>query len=117
MHSIGIPIAQTGDRDKRGDCAGWPWSRVSPRSRMEGRHRMNERGWNEHAYRRLIDAETHARRGPPMTAPLRIRRLAFMSADGGADLTALHARMAAIAGVVAEGPAWARQLEFERNGH
>lgn len=78
---------------------------------------MSERGWNEHAYRRLIDAETHARPVPPMTAPLRIRRLAFMSADGGADLRALHARMAAIAGIAAEGPAWARQLEFERNGH
>jgi uncharacterized membrane-anchored protein len=78
---------------------------------------MSERSWNEHAYRRLIDAETHARPVPPMTAPLRIRRLAFMSADGGADLRALHAQMAGLAGVVAEGPTWARQLEFERDGH
>lgn len=78
---------------------------------------MSERSWNEHAYRRLIDAETHARPVPPMTAPLRIRRLAFMSADGGADLRALHGQMAGIAGAVAEGPAWARQLEFERGGH
>ena len=78
---------------------------------------MSERSWNEHAYRRLIDAETHARPVPPMTAPLRIRRLAFMSADGGADLRAIHGQMAGIAGAKAEGPAWARQLEFERNGH
>jgi uncharacterized membrane-anchored protein len=77
---------------------------------------MSEQGWNEHAYRRLIDAETHARPVPPMTAPLRIRRLAFMSADGGADLRALHAKMAGIAGAVEEGPGWARQLEFERGG-
>ncbi|MGN6490085.1 MAG: DUF3422 family protein [Devosia sp.] len=78
---------------------------------------MTEPSWKEHAYRRLIDAETHARPVPPLTAPLRIRRLAFMSADGGADLRALHARMAGVAGAVAEGPAWARQLEFERHGH
>lgn len=78
---------------------------------------MGERNWNEHAYRRPIDAETHARPVPPMTAPMRIRRLAFMSADGGADLRALHAQMAGIAGAVAEGPTWARQLEFEREGH
>jgi len=78
---------------------------------------MSERSWNEHAYRRLIDAETHARPVPPMTAPLRVRRLAFMSADGGADLHVVHARMAGLAGVVAEGPTWARQLEFERDGH
>lgn len=78
---------------------------------------MSERSWNEHAYRRLIDAETHARPVPPMTAPLRIRRLAFMSADGGGDLRAVHARMAGLAGVVADGPTWARQLEFERDGH
>ncbi len=78
---------------------------------------MSERGWNEHGYRRLIDAETHARPVPPLTAPLRIRRLAFMSADGGADLRAVHAKMAGIAGATTEGPAWARQLEFERNGH
>lgn len=78
---------------------------------------MSERSWNEHAYRKLIDAETHARPVPPMTAPLRVRRLAFMSADGGADLRALHEKMAGLAGVMAEGPTWARQLEFERDGH
>ena len=78
---------------------------------------MSERNWNEHAYRRLIDAETHARPVPPLTAPLRIRRLAFMSADGGAGLRAVHAQMARMAGVVADGPTWARQLEFERDGH
>lgn len=78
---------------------------------------MSERSWNEHAYRKLIDAETHARPVPPMTAPLRIRRLAFMSADGGADLRAVHAQMAGLAGAVEEGPGWARQLEFERDGH
>ncbi len=78
---------------------------------------MAGQSWNEHAYRRLIDAETHARPVPPMTAPLRIRRLAFMSADGGADLRAVHAQMAGLAGVVADGPTWARQLEFERDGH
>ena len=78
---------------------------------------MSERSWNEHAYRKLIDAETHARPVPPMTAPLRIRRLAFMSADGGADLRVVHAQMAGLAGAVEEGPGWARQLEFEREGH
>jgi uncharacterized membrane-anchored protein len=78
---------------------------------------MIDSGWNEHAYRRLIDAETHARPVPPLRAPLRVRRLAFMSADGGPDLRALHAQMAGVAGVVAEGPTWARQLEFERDGH
>ena len=78
---------------------------------------MTESGWNEHAYRRLIDAETHARPVPPLRAPLRVRRLAFMSIDGGRDLRELHTRMAGIAGVVAEGPVWARQLEFERDGH
>ena len=78
---------------------------------------MSERSWNEHAYRKLIDAETHARPVPPMTAPLRVRRLAFMSADGGADLRSVHAQMAGLAGVVADGPTWARQLEFERDGH
>jgi uncharacterized membrane-anchored protein len=78
---------------------------------------MSERNWNEHAYRRLIDAETHARPVPPLTAPLRIRRLAFMSADGGADLRVVHAQMAGLAAVVEEGPGWARQLEFERDGH
>ncbi|WP_291310290.1 DUF3422 domain-containing protein, partial [Devosia sp. 66-14] len=34
----------------------------------------------------------------------------------GADLRALHAQMAAVAGVVEEGPAWARQLAFGRDG-
>ncbi len=72
--------------------------------------------WREHRYRRLIDAETHARPVLGMTPPIRIRRLAFMSADGGADLRALHAQMAAVAGVVEEGPAWARQLAFGRDG-
>lgn len=78
---------------------------------------MNDSGWNQHAYRRLIDAETHARPVPPLSAPLRVRRLAFMSADRGNDLRALHVQMAGIAGVVAEGPAWARQIEFDRDGH
>ena len=78
---------------------------------------MSARSWNEHAYRRLIDAETHARPVPPLTAPLRVRRLAFMSADGGADLRVVHAQIAGLAGVVADGPTWARQLEFERDGH
>lgn len=78
---------------------------------------MNETlHWQEHAYRRLIDAETHARPVPPLAAPLRIRRLAFMSADGGADLRALHPRMAEVAGAVADGPAWARQLSFSHGG-
>ena len=72
--------------------------------------------WREHQYRRLIDAETHARPVLGMTPPIRIRRLAFMSADGGNDLRALHAQMAAVAGVMPEGPAWARQLAFERDG-
>ena len=67
-------------------------------------------------YRRVIDEETHARPVPPMTAPLRIRRLAFMSADGGKDLAALHAQMGMVAGVREDGPAWARQLEFSRDG-
>ncbi|WP_421761847.1 DUF3422 family protein [Devosia sp.] len=72
--------------------------------------------WREHRYRRVIDEETHARPVPPMTAPLRIRRLAFMSADGGKDLAALHAQMGMVAGVRADGPAWARQLVFSRDG-
>jgi uncharacterized membrane-anchored protein len=72
--------------------------------------------WQEHQYRRLIDAETHARPVLGMTPPVRIRRLAFMSADGGADLRALHEKMGIVAGVKPEGPAWARQLDFERDG-
>ncbi|OEO30010.1 hypothetical protein VW23_023260 [Devosia insulae DS-56] len=72
--------------------------------------------WHEHAYRRLIDAETHARPVLGMTPPIRIRRLAFMSADGGSDLRALHEQMAVVAGVLPEGPAWARQLAFSRDG-
>lgn len=72
--------------------------------------------WREHQYRRLIDAETHARPVLPITPPIRIRRLAFMSADGGADLRALHSQMGVVAGVAPEGPAWARQLAFERDG-
>lgn len=72
--------------------------------------------WREHQYRRLIDAETHARPVLGMTPPIRIRRLAFMSADGGADLQALHNKMGMVAGVAPEGPAWARQLSFERGG-
>lgn len=77
---------------------------------------MGGENWTEHAYRRLIDAETHARPVLPMAAPCRIRRLAFMSADDGSDLRALHGKMAAVAGAVADGPAWARQLVFERGG-
>lgn len=72
--------------------------------------------WREHQYRRLIDAETHARPVLGMTPPIRIRRLAFMSADGGADLRALHSQMGVVAGVAPEGPAWARQLAFSRDG-
>lgn len=72
--------------------------------------------WREHQYRRLIDAETHARPVLGMTPPIRIRRLAFMSADGGGDLRALHEKMGVVAGAVPEGPAWARQLAFERDG-
>lgn len=72
--------------------------------------------WQEHPYRRLIDAETHARPVLPMRPPVRIRRLGFMSADGGADLRQLHEKMALVAGVASEGPSWARQLDFERNG-
>ncbi|WP_423065839.1 DUF3422 family protein [Devosia sp. CN2-171] len=72
--------------------------------------------WQEHPYRRLIDAETHARPVLPMTPPIRIRRLGFMSADGGADLRDLHEKMALVAGAVPEGPSWARQLDFEHDG-
>ncbi|MBK8084506.1 MAG: DUF3422 domain-containing protein [Devosia sp.] len=73
--------------------------------------------WTEHGYRRLIDAETHARPVLPMAAPCRVRRLAFMSAQGtGDDLRALHGRMLQIAGISADGPAWARQLTFARDG-
>ena len=72
--------------------------------------------WREHQYRRLIDAETHARPVLCMTPPIRIRRLAFMSADGGGDLRALHEKMGVVAGAVPEGQAWARQLAFERDG-
>ena len=72
--------------------------------------------WNEHQYRRLIDAETHARPVLPMTPPVRIRRLGFMSADDGTDLRALHGQMAVVAGATPEGPAWARQLTFDRDG-
>ena len=76
----------------------------------------DEGAWREHKYRRVIDEETHARPVPPMIAPLRVRRLAFMSADGGADLASLHGKMVVIAGAIEEGPAWARQLVFERDG-
>ncbi|MBN9309926.1 DUF3422 domain-containing protein [Devosia sp.] len=72
--------------------------------------------WQEHRYRRLIDAETHARPVLPASPPVRIRRLAFMSADGGADLRALHEKMGVVAGAAPEGPAWARQLVFRRDG-
>ena len=72
--------------------------------------------WQEHGYRRLIDAETHARPVLPMRPPVRIRRLAFMSADDGSDLRDLHRQMAIVAGVPSQGPAWARQLDFERDG-
>jgi uncharacterized membrane-anchored protein len=72
--------------------------------------------WREHQYRRLIDAETHARPVLPMAPPIRIRRLGFMSADGGNDLRSLHSQMGLVAGVTPEGPAWARQLVFEREG-
>lgn len=71
--------------------------------------------WTEHGHRRLIDAETHARPVLPMRAPRRIRRLAFMSAQGtGDDLRALHGRMLEVARMPADGPAWARQLTFEQ---
>ncbi|MCR6671510.1 MAG: DUF3422 family protein [Devosia ginsengisoli] len=72
--------------------------------------------WQEHPYRRLIEAETHARPVLPMTPPIRVRRLGFMSADGGADLRALHEKMADIAGAAPQGPSWARQLDFEHDG-
>ncbi len=73
--------------------------------------------WTEHADRRLIDAETHARPVLPMAAPCRVRRLAFMSAQGtGDDLRALHGRMMQVAGIPADGPPWARQLTFEQDG-
>lgn len=73
--------------------------------------------WTEHADRRLIDAETHARPVLPMAAPCRVRRLAFMSAQGtGDDLRALHGRMMQVAGMPADGPPWARQLTFEQGG-
>lgn len=72
--------------------------------------------WQEHGYRRLIDAETHARPVMPMTPPIRVRRLGFMSADGGADLRHLHEKMALVAGATPQGPSWARQLDFERDG-
>lgn len=72
--------------------------------------------WTEHPHRQLIEEETHARPVLPLVAPLRVRRLAFMSADGGKDLATLHARMAALAGVEGDGPAWARQIVFARNG-
>lgn len=73
-------------------------------------------GWKEHEYRSLIHAETHARPVPPIDAPARIRRVAFMSADGGRDLADLQERMAGLAGASGTGPGWARQLSFERNG-
>jgi len=73
--------------------------------------------WTEHGCRRLIDAETHARPVLPMAAPRRVRRLAFMSAQGsGDDLRALHGRMLEVARMPADGPAWARQLTFEQGG-
>lgn len=72
--------------------------------------------WIEHADRQLIHAETHARPVPPLTAPTRVRRLAFMSGGDGADMKQLYAQMAALAGVAPDGPAWARQLAFERDG-
>lgn len=72
--------------------------------------------WHEHQYRRLLDAETHARPVLPMTPPVRIRRLAFMSANDGADLRALHTQMGIVAGVTPDGPTWARQLAFEHGG-
>ena len=78
--------------------------------------RTRQVAWQEHQYRQIIEAETHARPVLPMSPPIRIRRLGFMSADGGADLRALHEQMGRIAGADPQGPAWARQLDFERDG-
>lgn len=70
----------------------------------------------EHPYRQLIAEETHARPVLPLVAPLRVRRLAFMSADGGADLAAVHKAMTALSGGAGDGPAWARQIGFAHGG-
>ncbi len=77
---------------------------------------MEAGGLLEHRDRRLIYAETHARPVLPLVPPMRVRRLAFMSGNGGGDLATLHAQMAEVAQAVAEGPAWARQLIFTKDG-
>jgi uncharacterized membrane-anchored protein len=73
-------------------------------------------GWTEHPHRRLIHAETHARPVPAVQAPAVIRRVAFMSADRGRDLTGLQRRIADLANAAPEHAAAARQIEFERDG-
>jgi uncharacterized membrane-anchored protein len=74
-------------------------------------------GWTEHGNRWLIHAETHARPVPPLAGPATIRRVAFMSADRGRDLSLLHRQMADLGGVPEDSLGAARQLEFEHGGH
>lgn len=74
-------------------------------------------GWTEHPYRPFIHAETHARPVPPVGAPATIRRVAFMSADRGKDLTELHRQMWNLAGMEEGASTWSRQLSFEAYDH
>jgi uncharacterized membrane-anchored protein len=74
-------------------------------------------GWTEHNNRVLIHAETHARPVPPLAGPATIRRVAFMSADGGPDLALLQRRIADLASIPGDKAAGVRQLAFKRDGH
>jgi len=73
-------------------------------------------GWTEHDNRWLIHAETHARPVPPLAEPATVRRVAFMSADGGRDLAVLQRQMAELGRISDHDLGSARQLEFERDG-
>jgi uncharacterized membrane-anchored protein len=74
-------------------------------------------GWTEHGNRWFIHAETHARPVPPLAGTATIRRVAFMSADRGRDLSPLQRQMAELGGISERDLGSARQLEFERGGH
>jgi uncharacterized membrane-anchored protein len=74
-------------------------------------------GWTEHDNRWLIHAETHARPVPALAGPATIRRVAFISANGGGDLARLHGEMAGLARTPDRDLFSVRQLAFERDGH
>ncbi len=70
-----------------------------------------------HPDRALIYAETHARPVLPVEAPVRIRRVAFMTGNGGKDLAQVQVKMAELASMNGhDGTAAAGQLAFTVNG-